>query len=446
MEIRDLIITPLLLLIVFTFAWWIRNKISDTATRRYFIPGLSVKILGAISLGLIYQFYYKGGDTFNYFERGSKYIWEAFKDSPFKAFQLIFAQGEYHAETYEYASQIVYYRDLPSYFVVRVAGIFDILTLHTYSATAVLFAIFSFSGLWAMYQALHKLYPKLHLQLAIAIFFVPSVFFWGSGILKDTLTLGALGWSTYAFINIFIHRKNLFISALIMALSFWLIYIVKIYILLCLIPALLIWLYLIYLQKLRSLVLKVMILPFTLTLIMAGGYYAIKTIGEENKRYNLTNLSYTAESTARWLSYVSEREEGSGYTLGDFDFSIAGMIRKTPQAIWVTLFRPYLWEVNNPVMFFSAIESLCFFLFTLYVIFNSLINRRLRLLYTHPIIFFTLLYSISFSFAIGISTYNFGTLVRYKIPMIPFYLIGLFVLLYYSKRRRKFKELDLREK
>jgi hypothetical protein len=75
-----------------------------------------------------------------------------------------------------------------------------------------------------------------------------------------------------------------------------------------------------------------------------------------------------------------------------------------------------------------------------------LINRKLSLLYSQPIIFFTLLYSISFSFAIGISTYNFGTLVRYKIPMIPFYLIGLFVLLYYSKRRRKFKVLDLREK
>jgi len=446
MEIRDFIITPLLLFIVFTFAWWIRNSISDRTTRRYFIPGLAVKVLGAVSLGLIYQFYYEGGDTFNYFDKGSKFIWEAFKDSPFKAIQLIFAQGEYFAETYEYASQILYYRDLPSYFVVRIAGIFDILTLHTYSATAVLFAIFSFSGLWAMYQSLYKLYPKIHLQLAIAIFFIPSVFFWGSGILKDTLTLGALGWSTYAFVNIFIHRKKVISSAVIIALSFWLIYIVKIYILLCFIPALLIWLYLIYLKRLRSAVLKVMVLPFTLALLIAGGYYAIKTIGEENKRYNLTKLSYTAEATARWLNYVSEREEGSGYTLGDFDFSISGLIRKSPKAVWVTLFRPYLWEVKNPVMFFSAIESLFFFIFTVYVIIYSVIKRRLRLIYSHPIIFFTLLYSISFSFAIGISTYNFGTLVRYKIPMIPFYLIGLFILAYYSKSRRKFKVLEVREK
>ena len=221
---------------------------------------------------------------------------------------------------------------------------------------------------------------------------------------------------------------------------------VKIYILLCFIPALLIWLYLIYLKRLRSAVLKVMVLPFTLALLIAGGYYAIKTIGEENKRYNLTKLSYTAEATARWLNYVSEREEGSGYTLGDFDFSISGLIRKSPKAVWVTLFRPYLWEVKNPVMFFSAIESLFFFIFTVYVIIYSVIKRRLRLIYSHPIIFFTLLYSISFSFAIGISTYNFGTLVRYKIPMIPFYLIGLFILAYYSKSRRKFKVLEVREK
>ena len=143
------------------------------------MPGLTLKIIGAISLGLIYQFYYKGGDTLNYFDRGSKYIWEAFRDSPLKGLQLMFANGEYNPETFQYASEIIYYNDLPSYFVVRVAIFFDLLTFHTYSATAVLFAVFSFSGLWAMYTVFYRMLPKMHLQLAIAIFFIPSVFFWG---------------------------------------------------------------------------------------------------------------------------------------------------------------------------------------------------------------------------------------------------------------------------
>ncbi|MGD9327715.1 MAG: hypothetical protein PVH48_02040 [Cyclobacteriaceae bacterium] len=445
MNLQDLIVTPILLILVYLLAMIIRNRITDGVNRKYFMPGLTLKIIGAISLGLIYQFYYKGGDTLNYFDRGSKYIWEAFRDSPLKGLQLMFANGEYNPETFQYASEIIYYNDLPSYFVVRVASFFDLLTFHTYSATAVLFAVFSFSGLWAMYTVFYRMLPKMHLQLAIAIFFIPSVFFWGSGILKDTITLGALGWGIYAFAEIFMFKRNFLLGSVILLLSFFMIYEIKIYILLCLVPALMIWFYLSTLGKIKNLVLKSMILPFTIVLLFIGGYYSVKLIGQENHRYNLERLSYTAESTARWLSYVSEREEGSGYTLGDFDYSPAGIMRKTPAAIWVTLFRPYLWEAKNLVMFLSAIESFLLFIFTLFAVGRVITKRKINELISNPIVVFCLVFSITFAFAIGLSTYNFGTLVRYKIPMLPLYMIAMFMLLSYSKRPRKFVAFTSKE-
>lgn len=438
MSLQDFIVTPVLLILIYVLAIVIRRNVADKLTRKYFIPGLSLKIIGAISLGLIYQFYYEGGDTFNYFDKGSKYIWEAFWDSPAKALQLMFANGEYNPETFEYASEIIYYNDLPSYFVVRVASFFDLFTFHTYSATAILFAVFSFSGLWAMYMVFYRMLPKMHLQLAIAIFFIPSVFFWGSGILKDTITLGALGWAVYAFAEIFMFKRNFLLGSVLLGFSFFMIYEIKIYILLCLVPALMIWFYMAKIGKIRNLVLKTMILPFTIVLLVFGGYYSVKFIGEENHRYKLERLSYTAESTARWLSYVSEKQEGSGYTLGDFDYSANGILRKTPAAIWVTLFRPYLWEAKNLVMFFAAVESLLLLIFTVVVIVSIILKKRIAVLFSNPIVVFCLIFSITFAFAIGLSTYNFGTLVRYKIPMMPFYLIAMFILYSYTKRPRKF--------
>jgi hypothetical protein len=445
MGLKDFIVTPILLILVYTLAYWMRGWVSDKKTRKYFIPALSLKIIGANALGLIYQYYYDGGDTFSYFDRGSKYIWEAFWDSPMKAVQLIFANGEYNTNTFEYASEILHYTDLPSYFVVRIAGLFDILTFHTYSATASLFAILSFSGIWAMFLVFYRMFPKMHLQLAIALFFIPSVFFWGSGLLKDSITLGAIGWATYAFVQIFIFRKNYISSIMILIISCLSMYEIKIYILLCFVPSLMIWYYHVNIGKIKNLVFKAMILPFTIILLFAGGYYSIKMIGQENRRYNLEKLSYTAESTARWINYVSEREGGSGYTLGDFDYSIPGIIRKTPSAIWVTLFRPYMWEVKNLVMFFSALESLILLLFSVYVLINILLQRKLKILFDNPVVVFCLVFSITFAFAVGISTYNFGTLVRYKIPMMPFYVMGLFILLSYSKRSRKLLLLTSRE-
>ena len=443
MTSQDIIVTPLLIILLFLVSLIIYQKATDRAIRKYFYPAIVAKILGAIALGCIYQFYYKSGDTFTYFNNGSYYLYKAFLDSPAKGISLLLTRAGHHAvSTYEYSSKITFFNDPSSFFVIRVAGILDLFTFHTYSATAILFSIFSFSGSWAMYKGFYRMFPRLHFQLALAIFFIPSVFFWGSGLMKDSLTFGALGWATYAFIQIFIKRESVITNVLILLLSFYIIYVVKIYILLCFIPSLLVWLYIKYISFIRNLVLRIMLLPFILSLIVVAGYFSIIRISAENTRYNLNSISETAEATARWISYVSEIEGGSTYNLGDYDFSPSGMARKSYKAIWVTLFRPYLWESHNAVMIISALESLAFLAITLYVFFRSGLLRLSRILISKPVVIFCLVFSLSFSFAVGISTYNFGSLARYKIPMMPFYMIAMILIYYYSKRPKKLVKLE----
>lgn len=445
MEIKDFFITPVFIIIVYALAFFIRPSVTEKSNKRYFIPGLTLKIIGGLAVGFIYQFYYGGGDTFTYFNLGSKYIWEAFKDSPVLAVKLIFAGRDYVGDTFEYASKIYTYGDPSSYFVVRVAGVLDILTFHTYSATAVLFASISFSGLWALYHVFYRMYPKLHLQLAIAIFFVPSVFFWGSGILKDTITMGALGWATYAIYNLMIAKRHMLVAALLLLSSLFTIYTIKVYILLCFLPASILWIAYIRMGKVKNLILKIMVAPIILMLAGIGGYYSIIKVAENNPRYNIETIAETAEETARWIHYVSQREQGSAYSLGDFDYSPAGMARKFPLAVWVTLYRPYLWESHNIVMLFSALESFTLLLFTLYVFYRVGLTRVFGHVTSKPILTFCFVFAIIFSFAVGLTTYNFGTLVRYKIPMYPFFVSGLFILLSYSKRERKSREFELTE-
>jgi hypothetical protein len=45
--------------------------------------------------------------------------------------------------------------------------------------------------------------------LAYAILFIPSVIFWGSGFMKDTITLSCIGWVTHFFYIIFYETKKL---------------------------------------------------------------------------------------------------------------------------------------------------------------------------------------------------------------------------------------------
>ncbi|MDZ7606969.1 MAG: hypothetical protein U5K79_15575 [Cyclobacteriaceae bacterium] len=442
MEIRDLFVTPLFLTLLIIVAYSVRPFVTNALTKRYFIPALSVKLFGAIALGVIYQFYYGGGDTFTYFNLGSKYIYQAFHEKPMLALKLIFAGKDYATDTFEYATKIYTYGDLSSYFVVRIAGVLDILTFHTYSATATLFAAISFSGLWALYNVFVRLYPARHLGIAIGIFFVPSVFFWGSGIMKDTITLGALGWATYNVYQIFMLRNQIPFNIVILLIAFFSLYTIKIYILLCFIPAAILWVFYSGISKVRNPLVKIMVAPVVLILAGVIGYYSIVKVGEDNPRYDVDQLATTAQITAEWIHYVSEQQGGSAYTLGDFDYSPTGMLRKMPLAIWVTLYRPYLWESHNIVMLLSALESLVLLFFTLFVLYRTGPFGSIRMITSHPILAFCFVFAIVFAFAVGVSTYNFGSLVRYKIPLYPYFVAGLFILLGYSKSERKSEALE----
>ena len=447
MDLRDLFVTPLYLLVIYLLAYLVRPMVTDRFTRKYFIPGLSVKVFGALAVGFIYQFYYSGGDTFNYYH-DADYIWKAFLDSPVKAFRLIWADGVYEPDTFEYASRMWFYGDLASYGTVRFAGFFSLLTFNVYSTIACLFAVLSFSGLWVLYITFYELYPRLYKQLAWVVLFIPSVFFWGSGVLKDTLTLAAVGWGTYAVYKLFFKKEWGWLFALVLFFSCWLIYSIKIYILLCFIPAVILWVFLAKLSEIKSIVVKGFLAPLVLGVALGFGYLSIIKVGEESNRYNINTFSYTAESTARWLTYVSEIQGGSVYTLGDFDYSPSGMLRKLPLAINVTLFRPYLWEAKNPVMLLSALESFAFLWFTLYVFYKGGVVATFKRIGSNPFLIFCIFFSLSFAFSVGIATYNFGSLVRYKIPLLPFYGAFLVVLWDSSREKsfRKLKVLDSTEK
>ncbi|HTE33321.1 MAG TPA: hypothetical protein VK666_23230 [Chryseolinea sp.] len=443
MELRDIVVTPLMIILVYVVAYAVRQRVTDSVNRRYFIPALTVKILGAISVGIIYDYYYHGGDTFSYHKYGSRIIWEAFMDSPTDGFKLLLTDGSNTAGIYKYSSRILFFTDPSSYVIVRIAAILDLITFSTYSSTAVLFAVFSFAGMWLFFKAFYVRYPYLHRGLSIAAFFIPSVFFWGSGLLKDTITLGCLGMATYSISTIFIEKKPSLGRFLLLAGSLLGLYFIKIYILLTFLPAAIIWIFTAQLPLMRSTIVKIMVFPFVIVLALAISYYSVIAASEGNEKYAVNKLAKTAQITAYDIRYFTGRDAGSGYSLGELDGTFGSLMALAPQAINVSLFRPYLWEVSNAFMLLSALESLALFMFFLYILISQ--NVSIRKSFTQPDIFFCLIFSISFAFAVGVSTFNFGTLARYKIPLLPFFSIALLLMGGYSKRDRKLEELEATE-
>lgn len=425
MELRDFIVTPLLLLLIYGFAYFLRPYLTTETNRKYFIPGLTVRIVGAIALGIVYQFYYTSGDTFTYHTHGSRPLWEAIMKSPVDGFKYLFSNGQYGEGLWTISQEVWQWREKSSFFLIRIATFFDLITFSTYSATAALFGIFGFVGAWMLFVTFSSRFQIEERKLAWACLFIPSVIFWGSGVLKDTVTLSCIGIATFSVNEIFLRKRFKWWIIAILFCSLFFIYSIKIFILQAFIPALIFWVLMFKTQQLKSSIVKIMSFPFFLLMIISLSYFFINQLGESNKRYSVNELAETARVTAYDIRFWTGKDAGSGYNLGEFDGTLAGMFVRAPQAINVALFRPYPWEVRNALMALSSFESLILLMLTIYCVFHwhSIVKNI-----TLPDTLFCLAFSLTFAFGVGIATYNFGTLARYKIPLLPFYLISLILL------------------
>lgn len=453
MDTIDLFLAPLYAAIIYFIAKRHRDKHYPEGHpyRQYYMTGLTLKMVGAIVAGLIYFFYYRNGDTIFYYQRTSV-IYEAFQYSFMRGLRLVFIDSSnvpWDLEGYMY---VLRFWDTGAYMVVRISGLLSLICFNSYAAISLIFAYLSFRGVWSLFLVFADMYPSEVRRIALACLYIPSVFFWGSGLFKDTITLACVGWMTYAAYKVFFKREQLISASLMFIVAFYVTFITKAYIVMCFVPSILLWIFFTYNSSIKSAGLRVAMAPIVLILSAGMGYLFMQQLGAQNQYWSLDSVSDRAKDMQWWHTRVHELygDEGGGgstYSIGDGSFTPGNIIRSFPLAVNASLFRPYLWESNNPVMLLAALESLILLFVTLRVTLRAGLFKLFGLSVTHPAIFFCMFFSISFAFAVGFTSFNFGALVRYKIPLLPFYAIGLTLIHYHttSKSDKKLPELATTE-
>jgi hypothetical protein len=428
----DLVLTPIYLALLIYFAKRHRDKKYPVGhpLRRYYLPGLYAKFGGVIFIGLIYQYYYQGGDTFNYYN-DSVIINGSLHDSFDTWLKLILrAPIDSDPKLYAYESRLYFYTDPSSHTISAFSSVLGLLNGTTYLPTALLFAFICYTGIWAMFKTFANIYPALHKEMAIAFLFIPSTIVWGSAIFKDTVCMFGLGWMVYCTFRIFVNRDFSIKNILILLVSYYLISVVKLYILLAFIPALSLWLLLTYSHRIRSSGVRFLVNLVFIGLTVGGFFLFANVFTAEMNKYSLENLAKTADKTRDWIVYASG-EEGSAYDIGEIDGTLSGTLQKIPAGVVVTLFRPFPWEIKKAIVALSALEALVFLYLTLRLIVSR--KAKLKIIFKDPTILFCLIFSIVFAFSVGLTAGNFGALSRYKIPCMPFYGAFLMICLNYSK-------------
>jgi hypothetical protein len=433
----DFILAPIyiFLLIKYTKSTTYR-KYSNTPAQKYIMPALYARILGCVLSAFMYQYYYGAGDTYVYFNMSLELNKILFSNVG-EGLSMLFTDPENYTPlqwSFLRGTTGVYEFNSPDVSIVcKIGSILHFFTFRSYLCTGLILTYFSFLSCWKLFLVFYELYPKIHKQIAISTLFIPSVFFWGAaGLMKDTITMACIGYFTYGVYYFFIKRKNLITSFFQITVSFYLMFSIKIYIAIAFIPALIVWVFLIYRHRIKDRTLKILATPIFLLigLLLAG--YIYQQVSSVNERYSQEKIIKSAMIVQQYLKKISEKQDGSGYDLGEIDPSPMGVLAVAPKAINVTLFRPYFWEIRKPILMASALEAFIFLIFTIYIFYSTGIKTTLRYIITDPNVLFCLTFALLFSFAVGFSTYNFGTLARYKIPAIPFYFLALFIL--YNKK------------
>ncbi|HEY8688107.1 MAG TPA: hypothetical protein VIM07_02655 [Chitinophagaceae bacterium] len=436
MGYTDFIIFPFYLaLFAFIFSR-LRQNYKDPLLKKYHKQGFWIKVIAVVAFTIFNAYISPGDSTGLYHDEGVNIHNLILHD--FNNINLLFSEGKNFDENLlRNPGNAGYFKSPNNFLVTKIVAVCCFFTFSKYMVINLIFGLVAFSGSWKLFLFFYEQYPKMHKKFAIAILFLPTFVFWSSGILKDSICVAALGWITYGLYEIFYRKKGIIKNSITVLVFSYLLVILKVYILISYVPFFILFIILKNVQNVNNIALKYLLAPVLIFGSMFGFTKALNTYGDELGQFSVKDVT---KSIKRYnVAYENQANSGSAnsnFSLGvEFDGSMVGLVKLAPVAISTTFFRPFLWESHKPSTVLSSLEALILMLFTVYIIFKAGFFKFFKLISSDPLIMYCFLFSCVFALFVGASTLNFGSLVRYKIPCMPFYLISLFLI--YDKVKQK---------
>jgi hypothetical protein len=438
LETTELMVLPFYFAIIFTIAYARqRKKMQSNPSYVYFARGIALKLFGATAFCCLFAYYYKGGDTFSYFENARSFC-NLLRLHPDKFIDAYF--GPNSKENYSlfdnftgHPQQNIFF-EARGFFTSKLLTPFVFFGFNSYLISTMLLSLFSFFGIWRMYQLFYRYYPQYYKVMAISFLFFPSAVFWGSGFLKDTITFSGFCWFVSSIELGLISKKNIVKNCIRAFLAGYIVLLIKPYIIMASLPGLIVWLSHNRVVKFKNPILRNLAIPLVFAVSISAGVGLMSIFAEKLDKFSLDKVLDTAVVTQRDLKRAEYK--GHSFDIGEFDASISGVVNKFPVATVAGLYRPFIWESGNFVMFLSGVENLILLWLSVLPLFTLGPRRILKIFFDSPLLLFIFSYSILFAFSIGVSTSNFGALIRFKIAFAPFLATMLYVFYKFKKDLR----------
>jgi hypothetical protein len=422
----DIVIAPFCILLLWLILS-VKVRKYDPGTAALFKKAFKFKVFCAIAFTLVTAFYYGGGDS-EMFYYSVKDMREAIAHNDLSYFELLKMEStdEYSPLAYYFELDNQKYpvagfmRSASNFLVPKLAVIPAILFFNSYLSICLVFAFFALGGAIRLYKLFLHYFPDMRQQAALAALFLPSACYWSAGFLKDSICFGSMGFLLYGLLNVFIRRKAIFASIIWIALATYFLYTIKVYILLALVPGIGFWLFGHLSSGVKTVSLKraITFLSLVVGAIAAVSLVNYLTSDVALSKFSLDNLLETSSFSREVYERGGVKNQGAYFqitTTNPFLLALNGLV--------ATFFRPFPWEISSAIVGLSAIEALSFLSLILYLFFKRGLFTTFRKIFSKPILILCFTFAIIFAISVGVSATNFGSLSRYKIPCLPFYLI-----------------------
>ncbi|MBK8519594.1 MAG: hypothetical protein IPL54_01500 [Chitinophagaceae bacterium] len=423
----DYLLLPVYLYIFYIIVKKTSVKYTDPELRKYFFMAFYLHMFGAVAYGMMVQYYYGYGDSFIFYY-GSDFLRTQLAQDPgniqyfFKpaAEVKLWYDGEVGDINYS-----GYFGIASNLFIMKVAAVLSLFSFNKYLIITIFFGAFSFAGLWKLFLVFKDINKEKHLKLlAWGVLYMPSVWFWGSGLMKDSICLGGIGFIIHYMYRLFIKKEFSFKSIIALVALIYIVGSIKSYIIIVLAIGLAVFVFYKFVTPFKNVVIRGFIILIFLTVIITVAFIInfgeqLQELADESKvQVDAYQRNYDA------VQNEDERSRGSVKS-GEIDASITGLILRSPIAIFTCLFRPFIWESRKIFILFSAFESLLLLFCTLFVIIKLRFLGFFREIFNNPFVLTSFFIAVLFALIIGFTTYNFGTMARYKIVLLPFYFFTL---------------------
>lgn len=408
----------------FIFSFFI-TKISffkKSGLNNYWLVGLfTLKITAGIAYGLFYSQpqYAQGSDTWRFFE-ASKGETDWLLRDPFGFIKDLFTYG-YQQSGGLFSATDSYWNDLKSNVVIKLMALFNALTLKNYYADIIFFNFLFLFGPIAFYRVIKENITANNIILIAFAFAIPSFLFWCSGMHKDGLIFTALALIVFYFDKSLRQKSFSLSSVLICVFCMILIFALRNFVLLLLLPALLTWW---LCERLPS---KKMILIVTVYGLCLCFFFLARYM---NSRLNFPVYLVSRQSEFKALGGHSQLQ------LPDLQPSFVSFVKFFPAAADIAFLRPHITETANLAYLPSIAENIILYLLIFYALFKLAIRPGEKRLSSSTISFiiFCYCFAISNLLVSGYTVTLTGAIVRYRSFVLPFLIAPLAEFIHIKKK------------